>query len=143
MSVDMELYKVFYTVANCKNISKAAEELFISQPAISKSIKKLEEALNLSLFSRNSRGVRLTNEGQVLYNHVKNAMEELSTGLNVLDKMKSNEYGRIKMSVSTTLCKHLLLPHLKTYMNINPKIKIQILNRSTFETLINLLIKVL
>lgn len=135
MAIDMELYRVFYTVANCKNISKAAEILFISQPAISKSIKKLENMLGVTLFIRNSRGVRLTSEGSVFFQHVQNAMTELSLGKNVLDKMKANEFGIIKMSVSTTLCKHLLIPHLKTYIQLNPHIKIQILNRSTSETL--------
>lgn len=135
MSIDMELYRVFYTVAICKNISKAAELLFISQPAISKSIKKLENALGVSLFIRNSRGVRLTSEGTIFFEHVQNAMTELSLGKNLLDKVKANEYGVVKMSVSTTLCKHLLIPHLKTYIKLNPHIKIQILNRSTYETL--------
>ncbi len=135
MPIDMELYRVFYTVANTKSISKAAEQLFISQPAISKSVKKLEDTLNISLFVRNSRGVRLTSEGEILYGHVKTAMEEFSIGLNVIEKMKHNKYGLVKMSVSTILCKHILLPHLKTYINSNPHIKIQVLNRSTYETL--------
>lgn len=135
MDIDMALYKVFFTVASCKNISKAAEILFISQPAISKSIKKLEEAIGIPLFIRNSRGVRLTNEGSIFFDYVKNAMTELSLGNSVLQKIKANELGFIKMSVSTTLCKHLLLPHLKTFINLNPNIKIKILNRSTFETL--------
>lgn len=135
MGIDMELYRVFYTVATCKNISKAAELLFISQPAISKSIKKLESALGVPLFIRNSRGVRLTGEGSIFFEHVQNAMTELSLGKNLLDKIKANEYGVVKMSVSTTLCKHLLIPHLKTYIQMNPHIKIQILNRSTYETL--------
>lgn len=135
MSIDMELYRVFYTVATSRNISKAAELLFISQPAISKSIKKLESALGVQLFVRSSRGVRLTSEGSVFFEHVQNAMTELALGKNVLDKIKANEYGVVKMSVSTTLCKHLLIPHLKTYILLNPHIKIQILNRSTNETL--------
>lgn len=135
INLNMELYRVFYAVATCKNISKAAEILYISQPAISKSIKKLEDTLEVSLFVRNSRGVRLTREGSAFFNHVQNAMTELSLGKNVLEKMKTNEYGIVKMSISTTLCKHLLLPHLKTYMLLNPHIKIQILNRSATETL--------
>ncbi len=135
MNINMELFKIFYTAASCKNISKAAEKLFISQPAVSKSIKKLEEALGVTLFVRNSRGIRLTDEGSIFFEYVKNAMTELSAGKNIIDKMKSNDYGKIKMSVSTILCKHLLLPYLKTYIKLNPHIRIQILNRSTFETL--------
>ena len=67
MDQNLSLYKVFYTVANSRNISKAAAELFISQPAISKSIRKLEQSLGVTLFSRNSRGVQLTEEGEILY----------------------------------------------------------------------------
>ena len=66
MDQNLSLYKVFYTVANTGNISKAASELFISQPAISKSIRKLEQSLDVTLFSRNSRGVQLTEEGEIM-----------------------------------------------------------------------------
>lgn len=71
MEQNLSLYRVFYTVANTGNISKAAEQLFISQPAISKSIRKLEQSLDVTLFSRNSRGVQLTEEGEILYTYVK------------------------------------------------------------------------
>lgn len=135
VAIDMELYRVFYTVASCKNISKAAEQLYISQPAISKSIRKLEKALGVQLFVRSSRGVRLTGEGSLFFEHVSNAMTELAVGKNVLDKLKANEAGAVKISVSTTLCKHLLIPHLETYIEENPHIKIRILNRSTADTL--------
>ena len=60
MEQNLSLYRVFYTVANAGNISKAAEQLYISQPAISKSIRKLEQSLDVTLFSRNSRGVQLS-----------------------------------------------------------------------------------
>ncbi len=63
MNIDLNLYKVFFVVANCKNISRAAEVLFVSQPAVSKSIKTLETSLNVNLFSRSSKGVNLTPEG--------------------------------------------------------------------------------
>ena len=75
MNQNLSSYWIFYTVANAGNISKAAKELYISQPAISKSIQKLEENLNCKLFSRSSRGVLLTDEGQLLYGHVKEAFE--------------------------------------------------------------------
>ena len=78
MTQNLSSYWIFYTVANAGNISKAAKELYISQPAISKSIQKLEESLNCKLFSRSSRGVILTDEGTLLYDHVKEAFETLS-----------------------------------------------------------------
>ena len=78
MNQNLSSYWIFYTVANAGNISKAAKELYISQPAISKSIQKLEENLGCKLFSRSSRGVVLTDEGQLLYGHVKEAFETLT-----------------------------------------------------------------
>ena len=59
MNQNLSSYRIFYTVANTGNISKAAKELYISQPAISKSIQKLEEGVGCKLFSRSSRGVVL------------------------------------------------------------------------------------
>ena len=64
MGADLELYRIFHTVACYENISEAADASFISQPAVSKSIKKLENNIGITLFSRNSRGVKLTNEGR-------------------------------------------------------------------------------
>ena len=78
MEQNLSSYRIFYAVANTENISRAAKELYISQPAISKSIQKLEENLGVKLFERSSRGVTLTPEGELLYTHVKSAFETLS-----------------------------------------------------------------
>ena len=78
MDQNLSQYRIFYAVAKAGNISRAAKELYISQPAISKSISKLEDSLNTVLFTRNSRGVQLTNEGQVLFEHTRDAFEELA-----------------------------------------------------------------
>ena len=77
---NLNYYRVFYTVANTGNISKAADMLFISQPAISKAISKLEDGLHVKLFLRSSKGVTLTDEGQVLYNHIEKAFSNISQG---------------------------------------------------------------
>ena len=98
MNQNLSSYWIFYTVANAGNISKAAKELYISQPAISKSIQKLEENLGCKLFSRSSRGVVLTDEGQLLYGHVKEAFETLTLGEDKL-KRSIDSYGRIRISV--------------------------------------------
>ena len=79
MNQNLSSYWIFYTVANAGNISKAAKELYISQPAISKSIQKLEDGLECKLFSRSSRGVVLTDEGRLLYDHVSEARSEEHT----------------------------------------------------------------
>lgn len=135
MELDMELYRVFHTVAGSGSVSRAAEMLFISQPAVSKSIRRLEDAMGVTLFLRTSRGVQLTKEGEVFHEHVRRAMSELTLGRSVLERMKTNQHGTVRLSVSTTLCKHLLIPHLKPYLLQNPHIRFQIQNKSTTETL--------
>lgn len=135
MNQNLSSYWIFYTVANAGNISKAAKELYISQPAISKSIQKLEESLNCRLFSRSSRGVILTEEGSLLYSHVKEAFETLTTGEDKLKHSIDLGMGHLQIGVSSTLCKYMLLPYLKEFIRRNPHISISIHCQSTNETL--------
>ena len=135
MTQNLSSYWIFYTVANAGNISKAAKELYISQPAISKSIQKLEESLNCKLFSRSSRGVILTDEGTLLYDHVREAFETLSMGEDKLKRSIELGVGRISIGVSSTLCKYMLLPYLSEFIHQNPHISISISCQSTNETL--------
>lgn len=135
MENNLELYKVFYTVACCGNISMAAEKLFISQPAVSKTIKKLESITGITLFWRNSRGVKLTAEGKILFEYAERALNEIAVGEKVLEKLKKKEQGIIKIGVSTILCKHFFIPALKRFMKDFPHIQFKITNKSTAETL--------
>lgn len=127
-------YEIFYTVAKLGNISKAADELYISQPAVSKAIKKLEESLSVVLFHRNSRGVSLTSEGAVLYEQVKMALQAIYKGESEVKRMNQLGIGHLRIGVSTTLCKFLLIPYLKKFIKKYPHIKITIQCQSTFET---------
>ena len=138
MEQHLSQYKIFYAVAKAGNISKAAKELFISQPAISKTISKLEENLGVSLFTRNSRGVQLTAEGQVLYSHVSNAFDTLSRGESELKRIKDFNIGQLRIGVSNTLCKYILLPRLKGFVEHFPHVKVVIDSQDTART-INLL----
>lgn len=135
MNQNLSSYWIFYTVANAGNISKAAKELYISQPAISKSIQKLEENLHCKLFSRSSRGVVLTDAGMLLYGHVKDAFEIISLGEDKLRRSIALGIGHLRIGVSTTLCKYLLLPYLKEFIRQNPHLNISIKCQSTNETL--------
>lgn len=135
MEHNLSQYKIFYTVANIGNISKAAKELFISQPAISKAISKLETSLNCTLFNRTSRGVTLTNEGRILYDQVKIAFDALSLGEEAIKKISNLGIGQIKIGVSTTLCKYILLPYLHDFIKEYPHIKITIDCHSTYSTI--------
>ncbi len=135
MNQNLSSYRIFYTVANAGNISKAAKELYISQPAISKSIQKLEESLGCKLFSRSSRGVVLTEEGNLLYGHVRDAFETLTLGEDKLKRSIELGVGHLRIGVSATLCKYMLLPYLKEFIRQNPHISISISCQSTNETL--------
>ena len=131
MNIDFELYRIFYVVANHCNITKASEELSISQPAISKSIKNLEEQLGGQLFVRTKRGVVLTEEGKEFYNYIKQAIEYINNAENKFTDLINLETGCIKIGISTTLTKEFLLPYLKEFHSLYPKIDIQIITNLT------------
>ncbi len=135
MNQNLSSYFIFYTVAKAGNISKAAKELYISQPAISKSIQKLEESLNCKLFTRSSRGVLLTDEGELLFDHVREAFTSLDEGERKLKESIDLGMGRIRIGVSSTLCKYLLLPYIEEFLQTNPHINISIQCQSTHDTL--------
>lgn len=134
MEQNLSQYKIFYEVAKAGNISKAAKELYISQPAISKSISKLEGSLEVALFTRNSRGVQLTEEGKLLFSHTKAAFEALGRGEQELKRVKDFNIGHLRIGVSNTLCKYILLPYLKGFIEKYPHIKITIESQSTSHT---------
>jgi DNA-binding transcriptional LysR family regulator len=135
MEQQLSMYKIFNTVATTCNISHAAKELYISQPAISKAISKLEDSLGVTLFIRTSRGVRLTEEGTLLYEYTKSAFETLSLGEANIKKIHELGIGHLRIGVSTTLCKYILLPYLSSFVSTYPHIKITIECQSTFQTL--------
>ena len=133
--VDFELYKIFYTVAKYTNITRAAEALFISQPAVTMSIKKLEDILDTTLFVRNKRGVTLTTEGKVLYEHISSAIESIKIGENRLASLKTLETGNIRIGIGSTLTKHFLVKYLEAFHKKYPKVTINIDTSMTFEIL--------
>ncbi|MBO5209933.1 MAG: LysR family transcriptional regulator [Lachnospiraceae bacterium] len=135
MEQNLNLYQIFYEVAGCRNFSVAAKKLYISQPAVSKAISKLEENLNTTLFHRSSRGVTLTREGELLYQHVEQALRSLKSGEELLKESASLKISHLSIGVSTTLCKYVLLPLLKTFIAENPNIKITISCQSTLDTI--------
>lgn len=135
MEQNLSVYHIFNTVAYTKNISHAANILYISQPAISKAIQKLEESLDITLFYRTSRGVYLTKEGELLYQYTKHAFDSLTQGEELLRRSKKLGFGHLRIGVSTTLCKFVLLPYLKSFVEGNPHIKITIECQSTIKTL--------
>lgn len=138
MNIDFELYRVFYIVANNKSITKASKELNISQPAVSKYIKSLEEQLGGTLFIRTKKGVLLTNEGAMFYNYIKQAIESIKSAENKFTELINLNYGNIKIGISTTLTMEILHSYLKQFHNLYPKIKIEIIVDFSTELFIKL-----
>ena len=135
MDQNLSLYYIFNCVAETGNISHAAKQLFISQPAVSKSIQSLEENLKATLFIRSSRGVKLTEEGKLLYEHTLSAFDTLTRGEENLKQIHELGIGHLRIGASTTLCKYLLLPYLYGFVKENPHIKITIENQSSSFTI--------
>ncbi len=135
MDQNLSQYKIFYEVAKAGNISKAAKELYISQPAISKAISKLEDSLQVTLFTRSSRGVQLTPEGELLFKHTQEACQVLDQGEQELKRIKELNIGQLRIGVSNTLCKYILLPYLKNFIEQYPHIKIMIESQATAKTI--------
>lgn len=135
MEQNLSLYHIFNCVAEYENISHAARHLFISQPAVSKAISSLEENLNVTLFVRSSRGVKLTDEGRLLYEHTRDAFQTIQKAEDSIKKINELGIGQLKIGASTTFCKNLLLPYLKDFVRQYPHIKITIESQSTYHTL--------
>ena len=129
-NINFELYKVFYFVAKNKNLTKAANELYISQPAISQALKKLEEELGTKLFYRTKTGMNLTKNGEDLYNYLKVSIEHLSNGKRFLMENK-NEQIRIRIGSGTTLIKYSLIPVLKIFKYEYPNVHFEIIQGIT------------
>ena len=135
MDQNLSLYHIFNTVAEAGNISHAAKELYISQPAISKAVTRLEQNLETKLFVRSSRGVTLTESGKLLYEQTNAAFKHLRQAEDTIKKNKKLGTGNLKIGVSTTLCKYILMPYLEKFIRLYPHIKISISCQSTYQTL--------
>lgn len=131
MDVNYESYKIFYYVAKYQSISKAADSLLISQPAVSYQIKTLEETLGITLFVRTKRGVTLTDEGKVLFSYIEKGVESFINGENAITNLKNLDYGNIRIGASTTVSKYVLMPYLEEFHKQYPNIEINITNNLT------------
>ena len=128
MKAKLEHYKIFKAVADNGNISTTAKELYLSQSAISQSVRTLEDSLGVKLFSRTPRGVQLTNDGHTLYEYVSGALSLLETGEVRLNESRELVRGELTIGASNTLTECYLLKYLKQYHRIYPGVKVRILN---------------
>ncbi len=131
--IKLDLYKIFAKVAESQSFSKAAKELFITQPAVSQAIAQLESELNTLLFRRTSKGVILTNAGQLLYEYVDSALKLINVGEKKLIESKNLLFGELKIGVGDTISKYFLMKYLERFHIENPNIKLRIINRTTPE----------
>lgn len=135
MSVKLELYRVFKEVAEAGNITAAAQALYISQSAVSQSIKQLEGELQTRLFARNSRGVALTPDGRMLYEYVRSAIGLLETGEEKLSQSRDLQMGHLTIGASDTVTSQFLLPYLDRFHRQYPAIHIQIISGRSHKVL--------
>lgn len=131
MYISYDYYRVFYYVAKYGNITQAAKQLLNNQPNLTRSIKNLEAELGCALFSRSNRGMRLTPEGERLYEHIRIAFEHIEAGETEITESRNLQKGTVYIAASEVALRCLLLPVLKNYRTLYPGVHIRISNHST------------
>ena len=131
MDINYELYKVFYHVANTLSFSEASKQLFISQSAVSQSIKVLEKKLNQPLFIRSTKRVQLTPEGEILLKHIEPAMNLIRQGENQLLEANTLNGGQLRIGASDTICRYFLIDYLKRFHQDYPGVRIKVTNSTS------------
>ena len=130
MDINLELYKCFYYVATTLSFSEASRQLFISQSAVSQGIKTLEKKLGRELFFRSTKKVSLTPEGEILFQHVKPALEMLSQGeAQLLEEDRLQ--GQLRIGASDTICRYFLIDYLKRFHQDYPGVRINVTNSTS------------
>ena len=131
MDINYELYKVFYHVAITLSFSEASKQLFISQSAVSQSIKVLEKKLNQPLFIRSTKKVQLTPEGEILFKHIEPAMNLIRRGENQLLEANTLHGGQLRIGASDTICRYYLVPFFKEFHTRYPNVHIKVANQTS------------
>ncbi len=130
--VNLELYRVFYTVAKCGSLTKAAQELYISQPAVSQAIKQLESQLGVSLFNRTHKGMDLSaSGGKLIFKQVEEALCLLEQAENALLELKTTASGTIRIGATDSIFAHLLADKIAEYNAKYPAVKIELLSSTS------------
>lgn len=133
MDINYELYKVFYYVATSLSFSEASKKLFISQSAVSQSIKTLEKKLGQSLFIRSTKKVQLTPAGSILLKHIEPAMNLIARGESQLLDSGTLGLGQLHIGASDTICRYLLVPYLKQFHKLFPNVPIKVTNATSIK----------
>lgn len=125
-NINLNVLRYFYEVANTKNITKASVNLNITQPALTRAIKQLEEELKKDLFVRNKKGVILTLEGEILYEYTKKMLKSLNSTLNTIEESTINKES-LYIGVTTTNFLEPLETTLKNFKKNHPDVYINII----------------
>ncbi len=134
--VNLELFRVFYTVAKCGSLTKAAEDLYISQPAVSQAIKQLEGQLGGKLFNRTHRGMELSETGgKQIFSYVEKALKLFDEAESKYSELKDTATGVVKICASDTVSTHFLLPYIKKYHEKYPDVNLILQNCTSAETI--------
>ena len=120
MDINYELYKVFYYVAISLSFSDASKQLFISQSAVSQSVKVLEKKLGITLFIRSTKRVQLTPEGETLLRHIEPAMNLIKRGEAQIMEASNLGGGQLRIGASDTICRYYLVPFLNKFHKTYP-----------------------
>ena len=131
MDINYELYKVFYYVATSLSFSEASKQLYISQSAVSQSIKTLEKKLEQPLFIRSTKKVQLTPAGKILLKHIEPAMNLIRRGESQLLDSGSLGLGQLHIGASDTICRYFLVPYLKQFHKKFPNVPIKVTNSTS------------
>lgn len=132
MDINYELYKVFYYVADTLSFSEASKKLFISQSAVSQSVKTLEKKMNQTLFIRNTKKVQLTPEGEILLRHIEPAIHLIKRGESQILEASSTG-GQIRIGASDTICRYFLVPYLEKFHKEFPNAHIKVTNATSIK----------
>ena len=133
MDINYELYKVFYHVATTLSFSEASRQLYISQSAVSQSVKTLAKKLGTPLFIRSTKSVQLTPEGETLLRHIEPAIQLIRQGEINLMEAGSLGGGQLRIGATDTICRYLLIPYLNQYHKLYPKVHIRIMNQTSLK----------
>lgn len=131
MDINYELYKVFYYVATSLSFSEASKQLFISQSAVSQSIKTLEKKIGQTLFIRSTKKVQLTSSGELLLQHIEPAMNLIRRGEEQMQSVSETRLGQLHIAASDTICRYYLVPFIRQFHQNHPDVPIKITNATS------------
>ena len=135
LDISLDLYKIYCAVVRTGNMSAAAKELYISQPAVSMSVRQLEDRMGSPLLVRTTKGVRTTPEGSMLYEYLEQALSLIKTAEKKYFEMVNLEAGEIRIGASDTVIANYLMPYLEKFNSLYPNINIKVTNKTTYESL--------